>query len=134
DHDPPREAAHIASLLHQERPNIFTQSVANIPPGATLKVVISHDETMQYEDDTYEFVLPMVVRPRYIPRQPIAQPNPNTAPDTSQVPDASRITPPITPEGTRAGHDIAIEVNIDAGVPLEGVQSTLHEVETERPN
>jgi len=129
-----RAAGHVASLLDQERPNIFTQSVANILPGATVKVVISYVETMKYEEGTYEFVFPMVVGPRYIPGQPIAQPNLNTAPDTSQVPDASRITPPITPENTRAGHDIAIEVNIDAGVPLEAVQSTLHEIETERPN
>ncbi len=133
-----REAGHVASLLDQERPNIFTQSVANILPGATVKVVISYVETMKYEDGTYEFVFPMVVGPRYIPGQPPtqfdAQPNLNTAPDTSQVPDASRISPPITSEGTRAGHDIAIEVKVDAGIPLESVQSTLHEIETERPN
>jgi Ca-activated chloride channel homolog len=129
-----RAAGQVASLLDQERPNIFTQSVANILPGATVKVVISYVETMKYEDGTYQFVFPMVVGPRYIPGQPIAQPNLNTAPDTSQVPDASRITPPITPEGRRAGHDISIEVNIDAGVPLDSIQSTLHEIETERPN
>lgn len=129
-----REAGQIASLLDQERPNIFTQSVANITPGATVKVTISYVETLKYEDGTYEFVFPMVVGPRYIPGQPIAQPNPNTAPDTSQVPDASRITPPVTPEGTRAGHDIAIEVKLDAGVPLDSLQSKSHEIEEQRSN
>lgn len=128
-----RNAGQIASLLDQERPNIFTQAVANILPGATVKVTISYVEFLKYEDGTYEFVFPMVVGPRYIPGQPVAQPNPLTAPDTSEVPDASRITPPITPEGTRAGHDIAINVNVDTGVPLDSLKSTLHEVDIERP-
>jgi Ca-activated chloride channel homolog len=129
-----RNAGQIASLLDQERPNIFTQAVANIAPGATVKVTISYVEFLKYEDGTYEFVFPMVVGPRYIPGQPVAQPNSLTAPDTSEVPDASRITPPITPEGTRAGHDISISVNVDTGVPLDGLKSPLHEVDIERPS
>lgn len=129
-----REAGQIASLLDQERPNIFTQSVANITPGAVVKVTISYVETLKYEDGAYEFVFPMVVGPRYIPGQPVAQPNPNTAPDTSQVPDASRITPPITPENTRAGHDISIEVKLDAGVPIDSINAKTHEVEEQRVN
>ncbi|MBI1764307.1 MAG: VWA domain-containing protein, partial [Acidobacteria bacterium] len=128
-----RNAGQIASLLDQERPNIFTQAVANILPGATVKVTISYVEFLKYAEGTYEFVFPMVVGPRYIPGQPLAQPNPQAAPDTSEVPDASRITPPVTPEGTRAGHDISISVNVDTGVPLDSLKSTLHEVDIERP-
>ncbi len=129
-----REAGHVAGLLDQERPNIFTQSVANITPGATVKVTISYVETLKYEDGTYEFVFPMVVGPRYIPGQPVGTQGGGWAPDTSQVPDASRITPPVTPEGTRAGHDISIDVSLDAGVPIDSLISTLHEVDIERPD
>ncbi len=129
-----RDAGQVASLLDQERPNIFTQSVANITPGAVVKVTISYVETLKYEDGTYEFVFPMVVGPRYVPGQPVAQPNPSTAPDTSQVPDASRITPPVTPEGTRTGHDISIEVKLDAGVPIDSITAKSHEVEQQRAN
>ena len=57
----------VASLLDQERPNIFTQSVANIMPGEQIKITISYVETLKYEDGSYEFVFPMVVGPRYIP-------------------------------------------------------------------
>src|SRR5262244_901031 len=100
-----REAGQTASLLDQERPNIFTQSVANIAPGAEVKITISYVEFLKYEAGTYEFVFPMVVGPRYIPGQPIgeqASPTGATngggwAPDTSQVPDASRITPQVAP-------------------------------------
>src|SRR5207247_1140547 len=55
------------------------------------------------------------------------------APDSSPLPGASRITPPVAPEGTRAGHDIGISVDIDAGVPLLNVASPLHEIDVERP-
>ncbi len=129
-----REAGQIASLLDQERPNIFTQSVANIAPGATVKVTISYVEALKYEDGAYEFVFPMVVGPRYIPQPSTQNPVQSTAPDTSQVPDASRITPPITPEGTRAGHDISIEVKLDAGVPIDSLNAKAHEIEEQRVN
>ena len=64
---PRRAGGQTASLLNQERPNIFTQSVANILPGEQIKITISYVETLKYEDGSYEFVFPMVVGPRYIP-------------------------------------------------------------------
>jgi Ca-activated chloride channel family protein len=137
-YDAAREAGHVAGLLDQERPNIFTQSVANITPGATVKVTISYVEILNYEDGTYQFVFPMVVGPRYIPGEPIVGSGSPSgggwAPDTSQVPDASRITPPVTPEATRAGHDISIDVALDAGVPIDSLKSTLHEIDVEKPD
>src|SRR5256714_12475014 len=62
-----RSAGQVAGLLDQERPNIFTQSVANIMPGERITVTISYVETLKYQDGAYEFVFPMVVGPRYIP-------------------------------------------------------------------
>lgn len=128
-----RAAGNVASLLDQERPNIFTQSVANIMPGEKVTVTISYVETLKYEDGSYEFVFPMVVGPRYIPGAPTGKQAGGWAPDTDRVPDASRITPPVAPRGTRAGHDISIEVALDAGVPIDTLKSTLHEVDLEQP-
>jgi Ca-activated chloride channel homolog len=165
---------HVASLLDQERPNIFTQSVANILPGQSVKVTISYVETLKYEAGTYEWSFPMVVGPRYVPakrgrgeapavvqqqgaagggRQNSAAPQPTASsseptrettgeeqqdssgaqPDSARVPDAARISPPHMPKGMRAGHDISIEVTLDAGVPLDSVASATHEIEVERP-
>ncbi|HEU0174471.1 MAG TPA: VIT domain-containing protein, partial [Blastocatellia bacterium] len=129
-----REAGHTASLLDQERPNIFTQSVANIAPGAEVKITISYVEFLNYEDGTYKFVFPMVVGPRYIPGRPIGKRGGGRAPDTNQVPDASRITPRVASKDTRAGHDISIEVKLDTGVPIDGLKSTLHEIDVARPD
>ena len=62
-----KAAGKVASLLDQERPNIFTQAVANIMPGEKVVIEISYVETLKYEDGAYEFVFPMTVGPRYIP-------------------------------------------------------------------
>lgn len=124
----------VASLLDQERPNIFTQSVANIMPGEKVTVTISYVETLKYQDGSYSFVFPMVVAPRYIPGAATSAGDRGTSPNTTQVPDASRITPPVTPKGTRAGQDISLEVVLDAGVPIDGLKSISHEIDVERPN
>jgi Ca-activated chloride channel homolog len=128
-----RQSGQVASLLDQERPNIFTQSVANIMPGEKVTVQISYVETLKYEDGSYEFVFPMVVGPRYVPGTPLGKSGGGRLADTERVPDASRITPQITPEGMRAGHDISVDVRLDAGVPLDGLASKTHEVLIERP-
>ncbi len=132
-YDDAKRAGHVASLLDQERPNIFTQSVANITPGAKVKITISYVETVPYEGGSYEFNFPMVVGPRYMPGKPVGKQGGGWAPDTTKVPDASRISPPVTPPGTRAGHDISVELKIDAGVPIEGLESKTHEVAIDRP-
>ena len=124
----------VAGLLDQERPNIFTQSVANIMPGEKVTVTISYVETLKYEDGSYQFVFPMVVAPRYIPGAATSAGTGGTSPNTTQVPDASRITPPVTPKGTRVGHDISVDVALDAGVPIDELKSISHEIDVERPN
>lgn len=124
-----KQAGHVASLLDQERPNIFTQSVANILPGETVVIKISYVDLLKYENGRFEFAFPMVVGPRYIPGTPTGQSGEGWSPDTDETPDASRITPPVTPEGTRAGHDISVEVILDAGMPVEDIESVLHEVD-----
>jgi Ca-activated chloride channel family protein len=114
-----RASGRIAGLLDQERPNIFTQAVANIMPGATVKISISYVEALSYEAGSFEFMFPMVVGPRYLPRS---------------VADADRVSPPVTAKGTRAGHDISIDVAVDAGVDLHAIQSPTHEIAIERPS
>lgn len=127
-----KSGGQVASLLDQERPNIFTQSVANILPGEQVKVTISYVETLKYEDGSYEFVFPMVVGPRYIPQSPKSGGDADSAADNNPVPDAGRITPPLVPEGMRVGYDISLEVSLDAGLSLASLDSKTHAVEVER--
>ena len=126
-----------AGLLDQERPNIFTQSVANILPGEQVKITISYVETLRYENGAYEFVFPMVVGPRYISGTPAGdgQNRGNGfAPDTDRVPDGSRITPKPAPPGMRSGHDISLEVTLDAGLIVDNIDAKSHPVNIQRPN
>ncbi|MEE9297161.1 MAG: VIT and VWA domain-containing protein [Phycisphaerae bacterium] len=123
-----RAAGHVTGLLDQERPNIFTQSVANIEPGVEVVIELSYVETLKYEEGEFEFVFPMVVGPRYIPGGGSAEAPMTRGRPTPEVPDGHRITPPVTPPGTRAGHDISLTVSIDAGLELGNVNSVLHKV------
>ena len=131
-YDAARQRGQLAGLLDQERPNIFTQSLANLMPGAAVEVRIEYVEPLSYHDGAFDFSFPTVVGPRFIPGVPTGHGGTGWAPDTTRVPDASRITPPVTPEGTRAGHDIEIEVELDAGVAVEDIQSPLHEIDADR--
>ncbi len=127
-----RRQGQVAALLDQERPNVFTQSVANIMPGAEISVTISYVQTLAYEAGSYQFVFPMVVGPRYVPGNMTGNIAHGREPDTDQVPDGSRITPPITPKGTRAGHDISLELAIDASVPIYKVRSKSHKIDVQQ--
>lgn len=156
-YDAARNSGHTAALLDQERPNIFTQSVANIPPNSKVEVTLSVIELLKYEAGTYEFAFPMVVGPRYIPGTPAAAVPPNgtpagmqdvalktgtdsdeargTMPDTDKVPDASKISPPVAGVHTsdpHAGHDVSIAVDLDAGLYVTDVDSTSHKISSER--
>ena len=62
-----RDAGRTASLLEQERPNIFTQAIANIDPGADVEIQISYVEQVELKNGEYSLVVPTVVGPRYIP-------------------------------------------------------------------
>ncbi|MEH2409745.1 after-VIT domain-containing protein [Nostoc sp.] len=121
-----KQEGRTAGLLEQQRDNIFTQSLANIKPGEQIDVTIRYTESLKFEAGNYEFVFPMVVGPRYIPGTRI-----DDSGDTDQVPDASRITPPVVPEGTRTRHNINVTVEIDAGLPISEVRSPSHQLKIE---
>ena len=127
-YDAAKSSGQVASLLDQERPNIFTQSVANILPGEQVKITISYVETLKYENGAYEFVFPMVVGPRYVPGAAKDQRG------TDQVPDASRITPPSPLAGMRSGHDISLDVTLDAGLIVDNLESKTHPIDIQRPD
>ena len=127
-----RAAGHVTALLEQERPNIFTQSVANILPGNSVEVTIRYFETVPYEKGAYTFSFPMVVGPRFIPGEPSTSGGRGWSPNTSDVPDASRITPPVLEPGQRSGHDISLSLQLDAGATLKELAAPSHDVTIER--
>lgn len=111
-----------AALLEQDRDDVFTVQVGNLPPGEEVSVRIVTSERLPFfEDGTTELRLPLVVAPRYIPghalpRDPVGD---GVEWDTDQVPDASRITPPRLAPGFDPKVALGIEVEIAAGVLSE---------------
>lgn len=60
-----KQAGKNASLLQQQRPNVFATDVANIMPGDTIDVELTYTELIVPDKGVYEFVYPAVVGPRY---------------------------------------------------------------------
>lgn len=120
-----------ASLIEQERPNIFTNSVANIGPNEKVSVEIEYQETLRYDQGSFRVRFPMVVAPRYIAGLPIhtAENSTGWAPNTDRVSDAARITPPIIHPSKGSINPVSIKIELDAGFPLEGVVSPYHAVD-----
>src|SRR5260221_641255 len=106
----------LVALLEQERPNIFTASVANIMPGDQIVVRLRYVQPLKWEDGKIRLEFPMVVGPRYIPgTEATGHQGTGWAPDTNRVADASRITPAFRNPGARRGHDISVSVDSEPG-------------------
>ncbi|HEX9450859.1 MAG TPA: marine proteobacterial sortase target protein [Burkholderiales bacterium] len=129
-----RDNGRRASLVEQERPNIFTSSVANLGPNETLVVEIEYQQTLRFDDQSVSLRFPTVVAPRYIPGRPSSEgaQGAGWAPDTDRVADASRITPPVVDAGEAPRNPVTIAVEIDAGFPVNDVVSRYHAIDVEK--
>ena len=119
-----RSQGHVASLLTQERPNIFTQKVANIEPGREIDINIKYFNTLAYVDGWYEFVFPMVVGPRFNPpgyTDGVGAVARGKDGISGQKTEVQYLKP-----GERSGHDISLAVDIDAGVAIEEATCSSH--------
>ncbi len=157
-----RASGYTASLLEQERPNIFTQSVANILPGDEIRIHIRYVDVLPYEEGSFRFLFPMVVGPRFIPGG-AGTPDAVTVPaaldggeadlqavvpaasrsrdavyqppdrPTDIVPDAKRINPPVLRPEFRSGHDISLTLEVETAVPIGRLVSDSHSILVDWP-
>lgn len=131
-----RDAGQRASLVEQERPNLFTNSVANIGPGETVIVQIEYQETIRQSNGTFSLRFPMVVAPRYNPQPTIVH---TVDMDTRNgwgvvdpVPDRDRIEPPVRHPDEGPANPVTLTLNLDAGFPIDRIVSHHHDVRIER--
>ncbi len=131
-----------ATLIEQERPNIFTNSVANIGPGETVVVQIEYQEPVHRSGNTSSLRVPLVVAPRYNPA-PVIQTvdfgrggcGKTNEPANDPVPDRDRITPPVLdPRVEPPTNPVAITVHLNAGFALGDVKSHHHAVKIDAPS
>jgi Ca-activated chloride channel family protein len=124
-----KRAGQRASLVEQERPNIFTTSVANIGPGETVTVEIAYRESLPFRDGRFSLRFPMVVGPRYIPGPAqVARIGGGGWALGAPVPDAERITPPLSHPDLGPINPVTIAVELDPGFPIASVDSPFHSV------
>lgn len=116
-----------ASLVEQQRANLFTTAVANVAPGERVVVDIEYLEDIRFEDGRFSIRFPMTLTPRYISGSGLPdRQGSGWSPDTDRVPDASMITPPQVTASQ--AHGIRLEAAINAGMPLRIIASRYHPV------
>ena len=120
-----------ATLVEQERPNVFTTSVAHIGPGEDVTVTIEYQETLRYDTGAFRLRFPMVVTPRYIPGSIAVEGEPGTGfgVNTDQVPDAERITPPVLHPDGGFINPVTISIALNAGFALAKIDSPYHRID-----
>jgi Ca-activated chloride channel family protein len=107
-----------ASLLEQQRPNVFQMNVANILPGDEIRVELSYTELLVPESGEYRFVYPTVVGPRYS-NQPAA-----SAPASEKW-----VASPYLHEGKEPPYSFDLKVKLASGIPLKEISSSSHTVD-----
>ena len=116
-----------ASLVRQQRANLFTTTVANVGPGETVTIEIGYLDTARYDDGTFSLRFPMTLTPRYVPGRPTGdRQGSGWSPDTTRVPDASLITPPMVAHSDN--HRITLDARVATGMPLAFIGSRYHTV------
>lgn len=127
-----RRRGYVASLMTQDRPNIFTQAVANIEPGKEIDIDINYYHCLPYRDGAFEFVFPMVVGPRFNPPATtmagtgIGAVGFNMPGASGQQTEIQYLRP-----SQRSGSEISMTVDINAGVSIESLESPSHAITVE---
>ena len=119
DYEAARQAGQRASLLEQERPNVFTMNVANVMPGDKIAVELEYSEMLVPEEGVYEFVYPTVVGPRY---------------GGGADPPATAGSPtPTSSRGPPEPYRFDIQAHVETGIALKELSSPSHKVKVDLP-
>jgi Ca-activated chloride channel family protein len=116
EYEEARQQGKSASLLEQQRPNVFQMNVANILPGDLIKVELCYTELLIPENGIYEFVYPTVVGPRY-----------SNKPEATATESDKWVSNPYTKEGEKPMSKFNIKINLNAGMTVNDVRCGTHE-------
>lgn len=110
-----------ASLVEQNRPNLFSTAVANIGPGEEVEIEVRYWQPVRYQDGVFSLHLPLTLTPRYLPGRDIDQAGPR---NPEQLPMAA---------GAQAAHGalpptVALTADVEPGLPLQSIGSPTHAV------
>lgn len=118
DYEQAKSEGKSASLLEQQRPNVFTMDVANVMPGDIIRIELHYTEMITPTDGIYQFVFPTVAGPRY------------TSPSVPKSLKAETwIASPFLRLGDTPREKYNINVNLSAGVPITDLQCSSHKID-----
>lgn len=126
-HGAARREGRKSSLVEQNRPNIFTTDIVNIAPGEKISVILEYQQEVVPVDAVFSIRFPMVVAPRYIPGKAVRFSATGWAPDTDQVTDGSKISPPVDLAG-KTMIPVRLKIDLASGFPLRRIESLYHGV------
>ena len=123
-----KDAGHRAGLVDQDRPNLFSLSVANIPPGETIYVRIGYFQKATYDDEGFGLHFPMTVTPRYLPGDS-SRTNAQRKPGESE-PDPYDLRQPVYANDTGDGESarMSLTIRLRAGVDIETIKGVHHQL------
>ena len=131
-----------AALTEQQRPNLFTQRVANIGPGEEIFVELHFVQSISYQRGRFEFHLPTTLTPRYIPGKKTVSIDEEKyyqsqglgwGLPTDEVPDAPEITPRMIQASVNTiTNPMRLSINLNAGLLLNDISSAYHEIQQSR--
>ena len=122
--------------VDQQRPNLFTTHLANIPPGESIAIELHYQQPVRYQSGEFELRIPTTVTPRYMPGETdhsrATAWQGGWATPTTEVPDADRISPyTVLPGDVGANsHQASVAMTIKAGLPVSRVSSPSHRLDS----
>lgn len=124
------ESGKSASLIESERPNIFTASVANIAPGATITIEFEYQHRIDIWEHNYNLRLPLVVAPRYNPgsEELNTEPSFTSFNKTTEGHYEKNVVPPIRYLADLELNPVQLTINLTPGFPLKTIESTTHDI------
>lgn len=112
-----KQAGKSASLLEQDRPNVFSMSLANVMPGEQIDIQLRYTELLVPTDGVYEVVFPTVVGPRY-----------SSQPEFAAPAEDSWVKSPYLRQGNKPTSTFHISAKISAGVPIQDLSCASHQI------
>lgn len=103
-----------ASLVAQQRPNMFSNSISNIGPNEIVEVSIEYQQVLTYDNESYNLRFPMTITPRYSPNNHI---------------EGEDLIHPPNVEQSHHSQDIKLQVSLQSGFELVEINSEFHAVQ-----
>ncbi len=110
-----------ASLLEQQRPNVFSMDVANVMPNDTVVIELHYTEMVVSTEGSYQFVFPTVTGPRY-----------TSSPEDPGKDDNQWVSTPYLKEGKTPSGRYDIAVSLSTGVPVTDITCRSHSIKIDK--